>query len=566
MTARSFASLLAAAGVLGALVAPQAEAQRTRPPHPDADWVMVSVCRAVGDEKNLTVKAADELRSRVRQDLPFKEVWTIPKENMEAYLESSGFSKTEPLAPHDARALAQLLRASEYVTCTVVKDETGYRMTANMVHIRDNSLVQPLGSGEANKLGDVTKAITAEYKEARKQLDHEQACINAAREQKWDEAIAAAREGIAAYPNAVLARVCLVNVMVSMKASPDELLAASRELVDLHPSDRAGLAIKAQAFRDLDMQDSAITTLTTLLSTDPTNARLQKDVIDAITAYGNPRIARPIVEQAVANNPGDPDLMRLRWLILLAVRDFKEAFDAGEDLVRLDTAFADTTYFIRTAAAYAVDSQPQKAAETAARGVAKFPEHPGLNSTLVVALRQSGQNQQALEVLQRAIANGVPVDNGGLLEVTLLTDLGQNEAALEASRRAVARGDSSVADAVFAIGAKAYQAAGESKALEDYQKSIELLAFADSIGKGETKLRSKYYYGVANLQLGQARIQQAAEAKDCEMAKAAKDNFVEAQISLPAGGSVAPQQVPQLMQGLMQLDAYADQVIAAICK
>ncbi len=129
-------------------------------------------------------------------------------------------------------------------------------------------------------------------------------------------------------------------------------------------------------------------------------------------------------------NPGDAELLRLRWLILLAVRDFKEAFEAGDDLVRLDTAFADTAFFLRTAAAYAADSQPQKAAELAARGVAKFPDHPGLNRDLVVNLRSTGQNQQALEVLQRAISSGVEVEQASVLRLLLTRDVGGDDAAI----------------------------------------------------------------------------------------------------------------------------------------
>jgi hypothetical protein len=538
-----------------------------RPAHPDAKWMLVEVFKAGGvPEKELGAKAADAMRRRIGGAIPAREVYLVPKEEMTAILEASGFPADVPLEPHDARALASQLRADEYITGEVVKGDTSYTVTASLVLTRDNALQQPLGEITAKKYDDAIKLLAEELKVARGQLKHEQACVNAARQQQWDAAAAAAREGITTYDKAVLARVCLANVMANQKAGPQDMLKIAREIVDLAPRSRPGLAIKAQAFRELDMQDSAIVTLTTLLASNPNDAKLQKDVIEAISSFGNPRIARPIVEDAVAKNPGDADLLRLRWLILLAVRDYKEAFEAGDDLVRLDTAFADTTYFIRTAAAYAADSQPQKAAETAARGVAKFADNGSLNYTLVAALRSSGQLQQALEVLNKATSSGVAVEDAGLLRVTLMKDLGDNEGALAAAKEAIARGDSSPAVVVLALGNQLYQAATQSKVPADFDKAIEVLTFAERVNKGEQKVQAKFLYGASHLFAAQYRLTAAAESRDCEAAKKGKDSLVEAQINLPAGGAFAPQAVPQYMGLATQLDQYADNVIKAICR
>lgn len=567
--ARFFHSMLVGAGTLalfGASAAATAQS-RARPPEPNAKFVLVEVFRAAGlPEKNLGEKAADGMRKRVEREFSRKDVYLVPKEEMTGILEASGFPSDVPLEPHDARALAAQLRADEYITGTVTKIDSGYTVQANLVLTRDNTLVQPLGVVSAKKLDDAMTELGTELKAARAQLAPELRCVNSAREGNLDAAAAAAREGIAAYEKAVLARICLANVMVSQKASNEELLKISREIVDLHPRSRPGLALKAQAFRGLDMSDSAITTLTTMLATNPNDAKLQKDVIDAITAFGNPRIARPIVEEAVAQNPGDADLLRLRWLILFAVQDYKEAFDAGEDLVRLDTAFADTTYYLKTAAAYAADSQPQKAAEYAARGVAKFPDHPGLNKDLVFNLRTSGQNQQALEVLTKATAAGIAVEDASLLRVLLTRDVSGDEAAMGAAREVVARGDSSIGQAVLIVAKSLFDKAVETKSLADFDIAIPSLAYADTLAKGETKAQAKFLFGAANLYGAQFRMQAAYEQKNCEMVKKAKDQLVEAQINLPAGGAFAPDQVPKMMGNVMQLDASADQIIAQICK
>ncbi len=323
--------------ISGSLLAPLAlDAQsgvtnlrNNRVPDPNAKRVMVTVFKGTAadpKEADVGVKAADELRSRIGSEFPFKQVYVLPKAEINGYLEASGFPTTEALAPHDARALATLVRADEYVTGVAVATDTSYKIEAQMVLARDNSLVQPLGTYEAKKMGDVMKLVSKELKEARKQLEFEQNCINSARDKKYDAALAFAKEGIAAYPKATLARICQANVMIEMKASNEDLLAISREIVQIYPRSSRGLAIKAQAFKELNMEDSAVVTLTTLLATDPTNPRLQQDVVRELAAVANPRVARPVIDEAVKLNPGEPDLLRLRWLILLSVRDYKEAF------------------------------------------------------------------------------------------------------------------------------------------------------------------------------------------------------------------------------------------------
>jgi tetratricopeptide (TPR) repeat protein len=248
------------------------------------------------------------------------------------------------------------------------------------------------------------------------------------------------------------------------------------------------------------------------------------------------------------------------------VRDFKEAFDAGEDLIRLDTSFADTTYFNRTAAAYAADSQPQKAAETAARGVAKFPDNGALNYTLVAALRGSGQLQQALEVLNKATNSGVAVEDAGLLRVTLMKDLGDNDGALATARELIAKGDSSPAIVVLSLGNALYQAASQSKQATDFDKAIQVLTFAEQVNKGEQKVQAKFLYGASHLFAAQYRLVAAQESKDCVEIKKGQESLVEAQINLPAGGAFAPEAVPQYMGVAAQLDGFASQLAAAYCK
>jgi len=542
-----------------------------RVPDPNAKRVMVTVFKATStpaDRNNVGVQAAEALRSRITSEFPFKQVYVLPRAEINQYLEASGFPTTEALAPHDAKALASLMRADEYVTGTATRTPTGFKIEANLVLARDAALVQPLGSYEGPKMDDAARQLSKEMKAARAQLDFEQKCVNSARDKKFDAALEFAKQGVAAYPKATLARICQMNVMVEQKASNEDLLAISKEIVAIDPRSRPGLARLAESYRQLNQQDSAVVTLTRLLATDPTNPRLQKDVVETLAAIANPAIARPVIDTAVAMNPGEPDLLRLRWLILFAVKDNKAAYAQGEELIRLDTSFADTTYYYKTSAALQTDSQFQKAAETAAKGLQKFPGHPTLTYMQVVTLMQAGQSQQALEALDKATAAKIAVENAGYIRMQLLTALNRTEEILPAAKELIAAGDTStnLRLQILKIGDDKRKAAVTAKSAEGHDEAIKIFAYADSVSKGTEKARAGFLMGATYVTYAHLKLTEAIEKKSCESAKKAKDYLAEAQINLPKGGATYADALRQLMGQVMQLDPQADEVVKQVCK
>jgi hypothetical protein len=542
-----------------------------RVPDPNAKRVMVTVFKsntANPAEKGLGVSAADALRSRIGSEFPYKQVYVLPKTEINSYLEASGFSTTDALAAHDARALASLVRADEYVVGSVAKTATGFRVEANLVLSRDNTLQQPLGSYDAPKVDDATKLISKEMKEARKQLEFEQKCSNSGRDKKWDAAVAFAKEGIVAYPKATLARICLMNAMSQMKAPEAEIMAVAKEIVAIDPKSRPGLAQLSESYRQAKMQDSAVVTLTRLLSTDPSNPRLQKDVVEALASIANPKLARPVVDTAVMMNPGEPDLLRLRWLILLAVKDYKEAFAQGEELVKLDTSFADTTFFIKTAAAYQADSQFQKASEAAARGLQKFAGQPSLTYIQIAALTQAGQNQQALDALDKANAAKIPVENAGFMKISILQALNRPDEVLPAAKELIVAGDTSTTlrQMIIKMGDDKRKSAQKNSSTEEYDAALKIFAYADSVSKGPVKAQAGFLMGATYVTYGQLKLNMSAAQKNCQLAKDAKNMFGDAQLNLPKGGATAVDAMRQLMGAVMQLDPEADKAVKAFCK
>jgi tetratricopeptide (TPR) repeat protein len=558
------------------------EAQSTRTADPNAPRLMVGVFRS--GEKNVGVQTADAIRTRINQDVPLKQLWVIPKQDITATLEASGFPTTEALAAHDARALAQLLRADAYIVGNVQKDSSGagYVVNAQYVLTRDQRLVQPLPPIRVDKPDKAAGAVSKEFREAHKQFAAERQCTNLAREGKFAEAAAAARKGIADYPNATLSRLCLANALKESKAPNDQILAVVDSVLKIDPRSQPALTLSYDALTAAGKKEEATDVLLRLVAADPSNTRLLEQVINEFAGSGQAPKAVPFVDQLVRDNPGDPGYVQLQMRVHLAAKDYKGGISAGEELVKLDTAAATADLFSRLAYAAVADSQPQKAAELAARGVAKFPTNTDLQLSYADILRRAGQPQQALDALAKVLQANPKAPGINTTRAQMFADMNQPDSALAALQAGVAAGDSATNIARYAlgIGQTMYRAANASKARADYEKAQRFLEF--SVQTNATK-EAQFLLGATGYSLANAimtaeitpvvqqlqakkKVDAASLASACTATKAMQDALSLAQTNLGPGGSVQPQAASQMLGAIAQLGPFAEQVAKAVCK
>ncbi|HEX5830073.1 MAG TPA: tetratricopeptide repeat protein, partial [Gemmatimonadaceae bacterium] len=302
------------------------------------------------EDKAAGVDAAEAVRERLQRDVPIRNLWVIPKKDIDNALTNSGYPTDEALNAADSRQLAVQFRADEYVTGQIARQPDGkLKVDARLILSRDASLVQPLPSVVVSKANDVGSQLSREIQAARKQLEGEKECLTLARQKQFDQAIAKAEEGIKEYPRATLARICKANAMAEAKRSPDEILAITKEILDIDPRSRPALRLAYQAYTDKGQQDLATEALTQLLAADPSNVQLQTAVLAELGKQKQYGKAIPIVEAALKENPGDPDLLEMGFLVYLAAEQWKGAVTVGEELAQVDTAAADSTYFVRLA-------------------------------------------------------------------------------------------------------------------------------------------------------------------------------------------------------------------------
>lgn len=551
---------LALQGSASELAAQQQTLQRGQTPGPR---FMVPVLRS--NERSLGAQVADQLRERMGGDFMMRTLWIIPKTDIDNALEQSGYSKTEPLNANDAKQLANLIRAEEYVEGTVTKTDAGYEFDGYLLLVRGDGMVQPLPKVTGPKLGDVTKGMSKAIEDARKPLDDVKKCTLDARQSKYAEAIADANKGMRDYPNSVMSRVCLLEVANSQKWGADSIIKYSEDVLRLHPQNRRALALVSDAYGEKKMDEQQIKSLTTLLALDPTNARLTESVVNIIAASGKPEVARPIIDEAVKQNPGDPSLIRLQWRIYLALREYAQAVGIGEEMVKADTAAADTSFFTRIASAYLLSGDTVKAAEAAARGTAKFSNNVALWMLQGQLARQAGQGPQALVALRKALALDPKAEAANMLVAQTFVEINQLDSVVPALQASLAAGDdkATVAGMANTVANRIRQSYATSKDPAEAQKGLAVLDFAE---KASPTPQTSFLKGVFNLLLAQNLLQEANSEKSCAKTKEVGGYLTEAQINLPKGAAAFPDQAKTLLEGMMQLAQYQGQMEKAYCK
>jgi tetratricopeptide (TPR) repeat protein len=514
-------------------------------------------------DKDLGVQAAEAIRSQLTKQTNIRDLVVVPKADINNSLASSGYSTTEALAPGDAKALATLVRAPQYLEGTVTKTPTGFRIDSRLIISRDLTRGQVLPSAQGSKLDDAANQVARAIKDARRQLPGEETCHNNVSQGNYQEGIKAARAAMANYPNANIAGVCLAEAYAGLKMD-DSVIAVAERITANDPRNIKALRMLAELYQSKN-DPKGLDVLSRLAAADPTNIKLIQDVVEEFARVGQAQRAIPLVRDLLQNNPGDPQLLRLAWLVYLRANDYQGAIDVGSEMVRVDTSTATADYYSRLAGAYTALNQPQKASEAAARGFAKFPADPNLALFNAQALYKAGQLQQALDAAKKAVASNPKNANGYFLLATVQGALNQHDDVINTLNQAKLNGADPTALSQIALqqGSNAYKAGQGSKDRADFQRAIKFLQLSDQL---QASADAKFLLGASAFSLGQSATIDANERRSCELARMARDAFNLASINLPAGGQKYPNEAAQLLAAIPQFTPAVDNEIKRFCK
>ena len=599
---RTAASLVGALSLAAALVQPAAlPAQKAGE---DVPRLMVLPFR--GSEKGLGPQASEAVRQRIASDVSARTLAVIAKATVCGNLEASGFSCDSVPDLLTARLLANSLRTEEYLEGSITKTGNALRLETRIYVTGFIDMSQPLPPATGTKMGDLTDQVSKAFQAARKQIPEFARCMNAVRAGTFDAGITAARAAILIYPASTIARVCLANAFIKKEMPSDSIIAIAAKVVELDPRNKLALGIlgeeyrkRGQAFRVAGQVDSARVYLTkaveawsNLIAVDIKNTKLVQDVVNSIGASGYAAAAKPIIMKAVDDNPGDPDLVKLEWQILLATRDtadLRRATVIGSEMVRVDTSAADTTFFIRQTAAYASLGDIKSAAATATAGITKFPLNVSLWALDAQVQGRAGNLQGDLDAATRLVQLDSTNGHSYMLLARAHNDLQHPDLTVAAVRlalnpphgatkpppktgadsaRAVAMAHTDSADAaqlLLVLGNQAFKAAkaANPQRKDDYKRALAILAFADSVVPSP---QAKFVKGIAAFSVGDLDLRENQTAKRCDLAKEAQDYFVIAQIDIAAGGSVDQKVAGALLAALDQYRPAMESQLKKFCK
>jgi tetratricopeptide (TPR) repeat protein len=537
----------------------------TSAPSADVPFMMVPVL--LSSDRKLAVKGQEEMQSYFRTYVGSKAIYVIPKAELDLRLKSSGYPTDTALSRVDAHTLAGQVRADEYLDVTVEKTANGYRFGGAIVLARNiwiREQIPPVP--EAPQISQAARAFGDAIQKVRKQMPFVHSCNNLVlQEGKAAEAEAQARQGIAAYPDGVAARICLGYALAQQQKPPAEVIAVAEEVLKRDPMSRPAIALATEAA--LHKGDTAMfaSYSSRLVAIDPTNPAVE-GIVEALAQMGKSDVALDAVEKVLREDPENLNLLKWEFRLLINAKRLKEAMAKGEALVKIDTSYADTTFFVRMASIAVNDSQPQKAAEYLARGVQKFPTNIPLVMSYAQQLKELGQIPQAIGAYTSVLNLAPKTPDLRARIANYYNEIDQPDSALAWLRRANQSGvddKTQIAGVAVQIANKYFTAAQQTKEIADYQKVLPYVMFADSVAASPT---SHFIWGLSSFFIGNGAATKAGEQKSCALAKLAREQLDEAQIHIPKGGSVQPETAGQILQALPQLSGPVDQMIAAFCK
>jgi tetratricopeptide (TPR) repeat protein len=563
-----------ALGAAGSVEA-QANSNTQRPLRPGQTKgpnFLVPVFRS--SERGLGMQVSDVVRDRLMSDNLMTSMWVIPKKDLNANLEQSGYSPTDALSASDLKQLATFIRAEEYVDAVVSRGADGELSVVATLNLpRGDGMEQPLTPTSGAKPGDIAARMSDEIEKARKQIKGATDCMQSQRQRLYDEARQHAQRAIREFPQAVFARICLLEIANTQKAPADTLIRIAEEILEIHPQNDRALEIVIDQYKakvdagDKAYEEKYLAGLQRLLAADPTNTGLKASVVRALATAGKFDLARPVIDSAVKNSPGDPELVRLQWSVYRAMSDWKGAAAIGEEMIRHDTAAGDTLVYQQLVAAYLSDSQPVKAQEAAARGAAKHQNNATLWLSVVQLARSNGQLPQALEAVNRLLTIDPKNSNAALQKAQIYSEMDQVDSMKVALRAAVDGGASKETAAGMILPKannllQAYQR-DSAKTVEGGDEVLALFAFADSLHPTPT---SGFLQAVTIVVMGQPLLTRANTNKSCEDSRRMNDMLITAQQLVQKHGRDFAQNAGPVMQGAMQMQTYADQYVKAFCK
>ncbi|MBL8961248.1 MAG: hypothetical protein JNJ98_15430, partial [Gemmatimonadetes bacterium] len=332
-----------------------------------------------GKDRRLADAVADAVRSRVGRGVRRNEATMVDEGRVGLILTRAGIERSTADTFH-IHSLAREVRADEVIEGEALRlSPVRVQAWGRISLVRDRRMIQPLGTVEAPNADSAGALLAARALALRRQMNPLRRCENALREGEHEVALREARAGVAAVPDGVIVRTCLLSAMLANGAPANEVLAQAREVLKQHPESWWGMDGAAKAHDALGQRAEAAEMWLRLVATDTADLILGRRVATALLRGGNAGHAVPLTARLVAMAPDDTEILRLQWQALASTSAWDGAVKVGTRLYEEDPISRDDSAFVwRHALAQRAFGDTLRAMAIAADGAARFPNDPKL--------------------------------------------------------------------------------------------------------------------------------------------------------------------------------------------
>ena len=444
------------------------------------------------NEPKLGIDVAEGMRQRMAKLFPQAPLRpgtlrVVTREQINAQLTAAGYPADSAITTTDLRDLGKNIGADETLEGTVTRTTEGLQVKARFYSLNNVSAPEVLpvvvdkdAAGAGRQLADL-------YAKARRELPEYEQCRGGLIRSEIDPAIIAARNAMLQYDKGVLPRACLMSAYYSQfkakKVPIDSVMRAAQDILLIDPDNELAIGNLADAYLSKGDTTKAVEMNLKLYRLNPSNVGQAQTIIQIIAATGAPDKALPIVKDLLNSNPGDAAILETYWKLLQATKNWKQAIATGEEMVKFDSARADTNFFNRQISAAIADSQPQLVLQYLGKATAKFPKNTRYWLGFAQELRRQGQLQQALDAAKKALAIDPKLDNGYATVLSLYVALGQADSALAFGKLALTSGadKDAIGGALLTLISPAMKSAQASNKPEDWQQVYHMSAVVDSL-------------------------------------------------------------------------------------
>jgi hypothetical protein len=514
-------------------------------------------------ESRVARQVAEVTRARVTQRADSRAVKVLEGYRLDNLLLELNYKPQVILGDAELRFFGQQLRADEVLLARVSQRDGMITLSPRLTVLRSWGMQQPLPTVEAATAALAGDALAREIISARAQFTGLRRCENAMA--RGDRATAAreAESAIRSYPQAVIARDCLLAALINGTTSADSVRRVADDVLAIDSTNLFAAVMRADALEAEHRPADAGAQWRRVYALRSDSLALGIRVVEALLRVQRPAEALADATDLQARLGANATLRRLAFRAHAALAHWKDVAVLGDSLEHEDEVFrTDANYAARfieglrqsadslgalEIAVRAVRRHPADARvylqylqllgietlQALPRGLTTFPEVPELYVMAASAARQAGKRADARRATREAIRRDSSLTAQYLTLADLFVEDHHPDSAAATLARAPRRGDQTELLRTYSIarGLLLLRAAGDSLPTQQ-RAAVAMLILADSV---ESRVDSRAYVAAATLQLARSQLLLASTSRLCADSRLAFETLAVSESAIDRG-------------------------------